>query len=49
MSREEIYRGFLSVKGSSVRNFEGGGGIPMETVRVHLKEITIPFSFFSMA
>ena len=26
MSREEIYRGFLSVKGSSVRNFEGGGG-----------------------
>ena len=48
MSREEIYRGFLSVKGSSVRNFEGGG-IPMETVRVHLNEAVIPFSFVSMA
>ena len=48
MSREEIYRGFLLVKGSSVRNVEGGG-VPMETVRVHLNEVIIPFSFVSMA
>ncbi len=48
MSREEISRGFLLVKGSSVRNFEGGGYVPMETVRVHLNEVVIPFSFVSM-
>ncbi len=51
MSREEIYRGFQSVNGSygvPVRDFEGGG-VPMETVQVHLNEVTIPFSFISMA
>ena len=55
MDRENLNRGFLSVKGSSgffVRNIErgrGGGGIPMETVRIHLNEVTIPFSFVSKA
>ena len=51
MSREELYRGFQSVNGSygvPLRNLEGGGYVPMETVQVHLKEVTIPFSFVSM-